>query len=118
MKNLLLLTFLTASSIVFSQKNKLEGSWSSYDNTSYITTISVSDKTGLIEKVYSYSSYENDDKVETIVSQGLNTLTTKHYFDEYKWSINSKFTSINDTLMKRTITGSSNTVLLYIKINK
>lgn len=118
MKNLLLLTFLTASSITFSQTNKLEGSWSSYDNTSYVTTISINNKTGLVEKVYSYSAYEKDDKIETIVSQDLNTLSTKHYFDKYEWSIKSKFVSINDTIMKRIMTGSNNATLIYKRINK
>jgi hypothetical protein len=118
MKNLTLLLALTLSSIAFCQTNKLEGSWSSFDDTSYITTISINNKTGLIEKVYSYSYYEQDDKIETIVSQDSNTLKTKHYFDKYKWTVNSKFVSINDTLMKRVTTGSSNATLLYKKINK
>ena len=118
MKNSLLVLALTISNISFSQTNKLEGSWSSYDNTSYVTTISINNKTGLAEKVYSYSAYEKDDKIETIVSQDLNTLSTKHYFDKYKWSLKSKFVSINDTIMKRITTGSSNAVLIYKKINK
>ena len=118
MKNSLLVLALTISNIAFSQTNKLEGSWSSYDNTSYVTTISINNKTGLVEKVYSYSAYEEDDKIETIVSQDLNTLSTKHYFDKYKWSIKSKFVSINDTIMKRITTGGSNAILLYKKINK
>ena len=118
MKNLLLLTFLTASSITFSQASKLEGSWSSYDNTSYITTISISEFTGLVDEVYSYSSYEKNGVRESIIAQSGGVLKTKHSFNDRKWNISSKLVAVNDTLMKRIITGSVNTVLLYKKINK
>lgn len=118
MKNLLLVLALTASNIIFSQTSKLEGSWSSYDNTSYITTISVSKFTGSIDRVYSYSSYEKKSKTEKIIKQDYSTLETSHYFEDYQWSIKSKYISLNDTLMKRIITGSIDTVLLYKKINK
>lgn len=118
MKNLLLVLALNASNIIFSQTSKLEGSWSSYGNTSYVTTISVSEFTGSIDRVYSYSSYEEKSKTEKIIKQDYNTLETSHCFEDYQWSIKSKYVSLNDTLMKRIITGSANTVLLYKKINK
>ncbi len=118
MKNLLLVLALNASNIIFSQTSKLEGSWSSYDNTSYVTTISVSKFTGSIDRVYSYSSYEEKSKTEKIIKQYYGTLETSHCFEDYQCSIKSKYVSLNDTLMKRIITGSVNTVLLYKKINK
>ncbi len=118
MKNLLLLLALTTTSLLNAQTSKLEGSWSSYDNTSYITTISVSEFTGLINEVYSYSSYENDGVTESIIKQSGGVLKTKYSFDERNWNITSKFVVINDTLMKRVMTGSYNNVLLYNKINK
>lgn len=116
MKNLLLLLALTTTSLLNAQTSKLEGSWSSYDNTSYITTISVSEFTGLINEVYSYSLYEKSGVIESIISQSNGVLKTKHSFDDPKWNISSKFVIVNDTLMKRIMTGSNNTTLIYNKL--
>lgn len=116
MKNLLLLLALTTASLSNAQTSKLEGSWSSYDNTSYITTISVSEFTGLINRVYSYSSYENDDVTESIIAQNGGVLKTEYSFDDRKWNVSSKFIVVNDTLMKRVMTGSNNTTLIYNKL--
>jgi len=116
MKNSLLLLALTTTLLSNAQTSKLEGSWSSYDNTSYITTISVSEFTGLINEVYSYSSYENDGVIESITKQSGGVLETKYSFDERKWNISSKFVIINDTIMKRVVTGSNNATLIYNKL--
>lgn len=117
MKNLTLLIALTLSSIAFCQTNKLEGSWSCYEQTSYITTISVNSETGLIEKVHSYSSYTGNSVTEEIIHQDSDVLKTKFYFKKDDWRVRSTFVFIDENTMKRTTSGSNEAVLIYKKVN-
>jgi len=118
MKNLALLLALTLSSIAFCQTNKLEGSWSCYDKTSYVVTISFNSKTNLIDKVQSYSSYTGSSLTDDIIMQDSEALKTKSYFEKNDWRLESEFVSIDDNTMKRIISGSRTDILVYKRINK
>ena len=111
-------TKITIATLLFgftvnAQLEKFEGFWMS-DDTAYNVLIVHDNNSGLLS-FNTFSFYDNTlvkESIKSINDNEINTICVS----ENNYNLLVKYTMINDTIMKASLTGSSTQTLLYGKI--
>ena len=113
MKNKITILFLLIVTSVSAQLDRFEGFWMSND-TSFNTLITHNSDNDLLT-LKSFSFNDNTLIEESIKSVNYNEINTIS-ISENNWNLLVKYTMINDTIMKASLTGSTTITLIYEKI--
>ena len=113
MRNKITVLLLLIATSVSAQLEKFEGFWMSKD-TSFNTLITHNSNNDLLT-LKSFSFNDNTLIEESIKSVGHNEINTIS-ISENNWNLLVRYTMINDTIMKASLTGSTTTTLIYEKI--
>ena len=111
-------TKITIATLLFgftvnAQLEKFEGFWMSSD-TSFNTLITHNSSNDLLT-LSSFSFTDNTLVGESIKSVSDNEINTIS-ISENNWNLLVKYTMVNDTIMKASLTGSTTITLIYEKI--
>lgn len=111
-------TKITIATLLFgftvnAQLEKFEGLWHSEDTT-YKTLITHDDRNDFMV-VNKFSFEDNSLVLESITSIFQDEIITS-VVGENGWNLLVKYTLINDTIMKATLTGSASTTVVYRKL--
>jgi len=109
----MIILMLTLGVNVNAQISNFEGFWMSLD-TSYHTLITHNSDNNLLT-LNSFSFSDNTlvkESISSITNNEINTVSQS----ENNWNLLVKYTMINDTLMKASLTGSATQTLIYEKI--
>ena len=113
MRNKITVLLLLIATSVSAQLEKFEGFWMSSD-TSFNTLITHNSSNDLLT-LSSFSFTDNTLVGESIKSVSDNEINTIS-ISENNWNLLVKYTMVNDTIMKASLTGSTTITLIYEKI--
>tara|TARA_R110000772_G_scaffold4207_1_gene14766 strand:+ start:758 stop:1105 length:348 start_codon:yes stop_codon:yes gene_type:complete len=113
MKNKITILLLFIATSVSAQLEKFEGFWMSKD-TSFNTLITHNSSNNFLT-LNSFSFTDNTlfrESIQSVSDNEINTIS----ISENNWNLLVKYTMVNDTIMKASLTGSTTITLIYEKI--